>query len=264
MRLAWTSDIHLNHVSLKAWERWIQTLRRSAADAVLISGDVSEADDVEFQLRRLSETLPQPIYFVLGNHDFYCSSIAATRRTISELARELPTLFYLTDCSPIELAPRRFLLGEDGWGDGTIGDFDHSPVRLNDFREIIDFQRVGRERWQPLVQQQGAESAERLQGKLAALVGRADQALVITHVPPFRESCWYQGQTTDDNWAPFFVCGQVGTVLETFARENPSIRIEVLCGHTHHPGVARMRDNLVVYTAKADYGAPAVERVLEY
>ena len=34
--------------------------------------------------------------------------------------------------------------------------------------------------------------------------------IVLTHVPPFREACWYQGHTTDDHWAPFFVCGEVG------------------------------------------------------
>lgn len=264
MRLAWTSDIHLNHVTLKAWDRWVQSIRQTEADAILISGDISEADDVVFQLQRIAETLRPPIYFVLGNHDFYCSSIAETRRTVAAACRELPKLSYLTDCSPIELAPRRFLMGEDGWGDGTVGDFDHSPVRLNDFRAIIDFQRAGRDRWQSLVQQQGAESAERLRGKLRTLSDRADEVLVVTHVPPFRESCWYEGQTTDDNWAPFFVCGQVGAVLDDFARDHPTIRIQVLCGHTHHPGVAEMADNLTVYTAKAIYGAPTIERVLDF
>lgn len=263
MRLAWTSDIHLNHVGLRAWDQWVHSIKESSVDAVLISGDISEADDVVFQLRRLAETLRRDIYFVLGNHDFYYSSIAATRRAVSEVARDIDSLCYLTDSSPIELATGHFLLGEDGWGDGTVGDFHNSPVRLNDFQSILDFQRVTPTRWLELIQQQGAESAERLRGKLKTLVGKAHRATVVTHVPPFRESCWYEGHTTDDNWAPFFVCGQVGRELLAFSEANPSIQMQVLCGHTHHAGLAKLRPNLVVHTAKAIYGAPAVEEIVE-
>ena len=51
----------------------------------------------------LAEALKIPIYFVLGNHDFYGSSIAATRQSVIHASREHPLLHYLTDESAIEL-----------------------------------------------------------------------------------------------------------------------------------------------------------------
>ncbi|MCO8125501.1 metallophosphoesterase [Stieleria sp. TO1_6] len=263
MRLAWTTDIHLNHVQMPAWDQWLAQVAAARPDAVLITGDISESDDVIFQLRRIAESIPTPIYFVLGNHDFYFSSIAATRQRVSALARDVDSLCYLSDCGPIELSPTHFLVGEDGWGDATEGDYENSMVRLNDFATIKDFTRVDPIDWPAMLRGQGAESAQRLQDKLAVVPAQAREILVATHVPPFREACWYEGKTTDDHWAPFFVCGQVGKVLRDYARQNPGVQLTVICGHTHHGGTAEMLPNLVVHTAAADYGIPKLDRVLE-
>lgn len=263
MRLVWTTDIHLNHVQIDAWDRWVDQINAADGDAIVITGDISEADDVTFQLRRIAESFSLPIFFVLGNHDFYASSIGTTRGRASAVAREVESLHYLTDSNCIELSPGRYLVGEDGWGDATIGDYESSTVRLNDFVAIKDFNRIDPISWPRLLREQGAESAERLLQKLNALPGDAIEVIVATHVPPFREACWYEGKTTDDNWAPFFVCGQVGRVLQQCANENPSLQITVLCGHTHHGGVAEMAPNLVVYTASAQYGKPSVEKVID-
>jgi predicted phosphohydrolase len=263
MRLVWTSDLHLNHAGLRAWDDWTAQINDSDPDAILITGDLSEADDVVFQLRRIAESFSATIYFVLGNHDFYLSSLGSTRRNVSAVVRDETSLCYLTDASPVELSRGHFLVGEDGWGDATEGDYENSTVRLNDFLKIKDFQRVDPISWPRLLREQGAESAERLRSKLNLLPNSARRVLVATHVPPFRESCWYEGKTTDDSWAPFFVCGQVGKVLKEFAMEHPQVQTTVLCGHTHHAGTAKMMPNLVVHTAAAKYGCPAVERVME-
>ena len=138
-----------------------------------------------------------------------------------------------------------------------------TSVRLHDFELIADFQKAGPNVWQSMLRDLGSESAERLQSKLARLPHDWEQLIVATHVPPYREACWYQGETTDDNWAPFFVCGQVGDVLRDFAKAHPSKQITVLCGHSHHAGTATICENLTVLTGSADYGRPTVQQVLE-
>lgn len=233
------------------------------AEAVLISGDISEGADVAFQLQRMAESIPRPIYFVLGNHDFYQSSIARTRQQVIELCREHPQLSYLSDCGPVSLSDDVVLLGDDGWGDATVGDYEGSLVRLNDFDRIEDFRRRDPQDWKSMLRHQGEESAARLRQKIDAIPQHVRSVLVTTHVPPFREACWYEGKTTDDNWAPFFVCGQVGRVLRESARERPDCRWTVLCGHTHNAGVATIAPNLIVYTGGADYGHPEVEGWIE-
>ncbi len=258
MRLAWITDPHLNHCDLADWDRLVSLVRDGGYSAVLISGDISEGDDVVFQLRRMADVFDLPIHFVLGNHDFYQSSIATARAAVIEASRSHPRLDYLTDSAPLTIADSVALIGEDGWGDATVGDFENSPLRLQDFLLIDDFQAAPTADWKSILIRLGLESSERLKEKLEAALANHDRVLVATHVPPFRQACWYQGRTTDDFWAPFFVCGQVGEVLKRAAEQHPQKRIEVLCGHTHSPGVAWITANLTVTTAGAQYGCPGI------
>lgn len=261
MRIAWIADPHLNHCALAAWDRLISQLLQCQCDAVILSGDISEGEDVVFQLRRLADAIGLPIHFVLGNHDFYHSSIERTRDAIRKTVADHPLLNYLTDSDPVSIGGVA-LIGVDGWGDATVGDYQRSTVRLNDFRLIDDFFLAAPTLWKSILRDLGQCSARRLESLLLSAAAMHKRLLVVTHVPPFRQACWYQGKTTDDNWAPFFVSGQCGDALIDFAQSQPDSTIDVLCGHTHSGGIARMRDNLVVTTAGADYGRPEVAAVI--
>lgn len=262
MRIAWITDPHLNHCALASWDRLIAQVHECRCDGLIISGDISEGEDVVFQLRRIADVTRMPLYFVLGNHDFYHSSIARTREAIRKAVAEHPLLNYLTDSEPISIGGVA-LIGVDGWGDATVGDFERSTVRLNDFQLIDDFFLAATSLWKSILRDLGRSYARRLESLLITAADLHNRLLVVTHVPPFRQACWYQGQTTDDNWAPFFVSGQCGDALRTFAQSRPELMIDVLCGHTHSGGLAKVADNLVVTTAGADYGTPEVAAVIE-
>jgi 3',5'-cyclic-AMP phosphodiesterase len=260
---AWITDPHLNHCSLAAWDRLVGQVRASGCEGVVISGDISEGEDVVFQLRRMADAFAVPLYFVLGNHDFYHSSRERTLAAVRSAVASDSRLHYLTDSPPIAIAPSVAMVGEDGWGDASAGDYARSPVKLNDFRLIDDFALTAPALWRSVLTQWGQQSAQRLKAKLDVALASYPNILVVTHVPPFREACWYQGQTTDDDWAPFFVCGQCGDVLIEAATHWPKANLQVICGHTHHGGIANLRQNLTVTTAGADYGRPAVSTVIE-
>jgi Icc-related predicted phosphoesterase len=261
MRFAWITDPHFNHCPLAAWDRLIAQVHACQCDGLIISGDISEGDDVVFQLRRLADAVGLPIHFVLGNHDFYHSSIERTRDAIRIAVAEHPLLNYLTDSAPVSIGGVA-LIGVDGWGDATVGDYQRSTVRLNDFRLIDDFFLASPSLWKSILRDLGQCSARRLESLLLSANELHKRLLVVTHVPPFRQACWYQGKTTDDNWAPFFVSGQCGDALIDFAQSKPDSTIDVLCGHTHSGGIAKMRDNLIITTAGADYGSPKVAAVI--
>lgn len=259
MRLAWITDPHFNDVPEERWEPWIDEVSEHGVDGIVISGDISEGDDVVPQLDRIARSLAVPISFVLGNHDFYRNSIAATRQQVIAASRESDQLQYLTDASPMKVARQTYLVGEDGWCDATIGDYENSTIRLKDFEQIEDFRDGDQAEWKQQLQELGAESAARLRQKLSDLPPKAKAVLVVTHVPPFRDACWYEGRTTDDNWAPFFVCGQVGRVLREVSLSRPACQFRVLCGHTHHRGVAKLTPNLIVHTGGSAHGEPGIE-----
>lgn len=263
MRLAWLTDPHFDHVSFERFERLVEQIRDQTADGLLLTGDISQAADLIFQLERLQAAIGIPIHYVLGNHDFYGGTIAAVRREATAAARRHPDLHYLSTSDSITLAGRVGLVGDDGWGDATVGDYEHSPVRLADFRYIEDFRSTTEDQWPALLARLGRQSQERLLPKLLRAAERCSHVYVLTHVPPFREACWYQGQTTDDLWAPFFVCGAVGDALREAAAAYRATQFTVLCGHTHHGGIATIADNLTVVTGGTEYGSPAISDVFE-
>ena len=81
----------------------------------------------------MDDLVGKPIYFVLGNHDFYRGSVAGTRSAVAEIVHGSQNLVYLTQAGVVELTPHTALVGHDGWADGRLGDLDGSDVILNDF-----------------------------------------------------------------------------------------------------------------------------------
>lgn len=271
-RLGWTTDIHLNFVSLDAWEAFVNCVRIAKLDGLLITGDISESEDVCWQLQRIVEALDLPIYFVLGNHDFYHGSVVDVRDRVHALCDQDARLHYLTsptlpgesDATKIEkLVGGWVLCGDDGWADARVGDYFGTPVRMNDFRLIDDIANLSSEDRRRKLRRLGAEAAWRLDKQLRLVSQHGERILVLTHVPPFRESCWYEGGQTNDEWAPFFVCGAVGWILKRFCARHPRHQVLVLCGHTHHAGRAEMMDNLQVWTGGAQYGVPKLWEILD-
>ncbi len=71
MKLAWITDIHLNFINLTARQKFYQEIIGSECDGVLLSGDIAEAPSIKDILQELSDFIEKPVYFVLGNHDYY-------------------------------------------------------------------------------------------------------------------------------------------------------------------------------------------------
>lgn len=263
-QVAWLTDIHLNFLPTDQADAFLRRVAASGVDAVLIGGDIGEAHDLVDFLARIDELLPMPVYFVLGNHDFYFGSIAAVRQQVVEFCRLHPRQVYLSVSEPIELAPGVGLVGHDGWADARLGNYEQSIVMMNDYKLIEDFAGLGKqERW-PRLQALGDEAAAHLRRVLPAALARFGEVLLLTHVPPLREACWYQRQVSDDHWAPHFTCKAVGDVLLEVMRDHADRKLTVLCGHTHGEGETRPLENLKILTGGAQYGDPQIQRVFSF
>jgi hypothetical protein len=163
----------------------------------------------------------------------------------------------------VPLTERTGLVGIDGWADGRLGDWESSGVLLNDYVFIEELAGLEKPHRLRVMQAIAAEEAAALEPRLREALTRFDTVVVGTHVPPFREACWYEGKISNDAWLPHFTCKAVGDVLLSCAREHPTRAVRVLCGHTHGAGSARLLPNLTVTTGGAEYGHPAVAGLLE-
>jgi len=262
MRVVWATDIHLNFLQPHERTAFYSSIQDSQPNAVFISGDIAEAPSLRKLLHEMQHAIDVRLYFVLGNHDFYHGSIETVRREIEDWCLTQSGLTYLSTSGLIELTPQTVLIGHDGWGDGRLGNYQKSPVRLSDQEVIRDFQGLDRDAVLVKLQALGDTSAAYLRDVLARALDSYQQVMCLTHVPPFKEACWYEGKMGNDDWLPYFTCQAVGEVLLEATQAQPDRQVTVLCGHTHHAGTVQMLPNLYVKTGSAEYGQPHVEEVL--
>ncbi len=263
-RVAWLTDLHLNFVEPVECAAFLNDVADTRPQAVLISGDIAEAHDVTRYLSAIADRLAVPIYFVLGNHDYYRGSFRQVHHVVRQLCQRDPRLVWLTDSKVVELAPRVGLVGHDGWADARLGDYLNSEVMLNDYfliEELAGFSTSAR--W-PVLQALADEAAATVARVLPTALERYPHVALVTHVPPFREACWHDGEISNDEWLPHFTSKAMGEVLLRVMADYPNRELTVLCGHTHGRGESRPAKNIHVLTGGAVYCAPEIQRVFEF
>lgn len=258
MKLAWVTDIHVDFLAEEDVTLFCDSVLRSGADGLLVGGDIATARSFEPALRSLERQIGKPIWFVLGNHDFYGASVAEVRGRATLLSKE-ERIVWLGAVDAVALTPRTGLVGHDGWGDARLGDHAGSPVVLNDFLRIADLVAADKAHLAEVLGRLGDESAAHLRRVLPGALERFQQVVVLTHVPPFREACWHEGRISGDDYLPYFACKATGDVLLDEASRWPDRLVTVLCGHTHSGGECRPLPNLRVVTGGAAYGRPAIQ-----
>jgi Icc-related predicted phosphoesterase len=263
-RFLWLSDIHLEWLEADAVVGFLRTLSDHRADGVLISGDIAVATLVTRYLRAMEAALEVPIYFVLGNHDFYGGSIRAVREQAARLTRDSRFVAWLPEKEIVSLSPEVALAGHDGWADGRLGTYETSEIMMNDYVLIDEFKPRDKESRLSLLNELGDEAASYLRRVLPRAMETHRTLIVLTHFPPFKEACFYDGRTSADDWLPHLACRAVGDELKALAGEAPDREILVLCGHTHGRHETKILPNLKVRTAGAEYGKPDVQDILEF
>ena len=262
-QIAWITDIHLNFLSQDEVTMFLGQLDQCGSDAILIGGDIGEAQDVVGFLGQIETRLQRPIFFVLGNHDFYGGSIYGVRSAVRELCENSDYLSWLPDAGVVEVEADTAVVGHDGWADGWFGDYQNSPVMLNDYILIEDFKGLDKDSRLQRMRSLGEEASHHFRKVLPAALHQYQQVFLLTHVPPFREASWHEGGISDDDWIPHFTCKAVGEVLVEIMKAHPNRELTVLCGHTHGEGEAQILENLRVLTGGAKYGVPAIQQVFD-
>src|SRR5437016_2472842 len=140
-RLLWLTDLHLDFVDDDGEiATFLERISGPGVDAVLIGGDIGIATTLDHHLGLIERCLQRPVYFVLGNHDFYGGRIAEVRRGVSDLCRRSTWLNWLPDAGIVDLSDETCLVGHDSWADGRLGLGSSSSMMLNDYFCIEDFQ----------------------------------------------------------------------------------------------------------------------------
>ncbi len=262
-RVGWVTDPHLNFVPSIEVHAFCERIAEADPDILLVGGDVAEAQNFEAYLLTLEHRLQRPIYFVLGNHDFYRGSIGEVRARARLLTQRAEWLKWLAAEGVVAITETTGLVGHGSWADGRFGNAARSRVMLNDYVLIDDFKSLDVEARFEKLNALGDEAAAYFEDLLPQALERFRHLLLLTHVPPFKEASWHDGRPTGEDWLPHFSCKAVGDVILRASRAYPGCEITVLCGHTHGAGDLRLAPNLRVITGGAEYGEPQLQEPIE-
>ena len=266
MTLLWVTDTHLDYVRVSEPSKTLAqylVAENPNADALLISGDISNGGLIEKHLRELANNYPHPIFLVTGNHDYYFSSFKDVDAKVHKVVAKFPNLHWLDEhWVTYHGIP---IVGVGGWYDAYYGNV-YTKEQLNDFYEIKEL-RPGlhyHDLLLKLVRDRAGAQADNLASMLkeACLID-SDTVIVTTHVAPYLEASWYRGKQSERDMAPWFTSASTGAVLDTYADKYPEKTFVVLCGHSHSPGIFQRKDNMIVYTGRAQYGFPDLSGVID-
>jgi len=262
MRLDWLTDPHLDHLrDEEMLLAFVKKLHSRPSDGLLITGDIAEGPTIYEFLGLVSGAYQRPVYFVLGNHDFFGGFMSDAHQEVRTVCRAVPQgiLNWMTDRDFIMLDETTALVGHDGFYDGQAGQAGLT-FSLPDFflpggnRDLIQALELGSRHLFRLLERLGRESAAFLRTQIqGAIRYGARRVLVITHVPPFRQASYFRGRPSEPHAVPFYVNQILGEELLELAGKFPNVKIEVYAGHTHCERVYEAADNLVVHVGRARY-----------
>jgi Icc protein len=239
-RLLWITDLHLEFQRAGSYAWLAKAIKSSGASALLLTGDIMPSLRLPSALIKLVESVGVPVYFVLGNHDYYGWSIAETETAVDQALyaakKSKRALIWLDrQDGPIPLDRRTTLVGTGGWGDFS-GFEGCGYAELNDEWEIKEFLSLRGPALAQYHQQLAHQSAEKFRPKLEAALETSSQVIIGTHVSPFRGSTWHEGNISEPAFLNRFCNATLGRVIEGCSQAVPGTKIFVICGHTHSGG----------------------------
>ncbi len=257
-RLLWLTDIHLDKATITSRNRFLDDLRSSSYDAVLISGDISTSAFLIDHLSEISTACgSRPVMFTTGNHDYFGSSFELVDKAIKDVCAQNRNLIALGSGEIIELSKTTALVGHPGWYDGHAGSGAQTKVESPDRHLIDDFRGLDRKSFFQKLSLLGEASADYFRKVLPRALSQYPCVIVGTHVPPFTQGVRYDDRGCAWNRQPYFSNRAAGNLIWGMAKSFPHRRIQVHAGHTHSAALVRIRPNLSMQVEGAKPGCPA-------
>ena len=256
------SDLHLDHLNSNELEDFLARVKKECNDpdaVLLLTGDITQQRTLWEHLDNVAQASRGRMLYVLGNHDFWGGSFAQANTTLRPHGLVDGHAVFMDHVDRIQLEDDLCVVGESGWYDGRNGLQGAPKFIMNDWFYITEYRNnktMSERQFSAIVADARAAILDK---KLrAACEAGNNRIVVLTHVPPWVESCRHMGRPSDTYALPWFSSQAMADVIDQVAKEYFHVKFEILCGHTHDRYQYRRDDNLNVYVSGAAYGAPYV------
>jgi predicted phosphohydrolase len=247
-----------------------------------LSGDISTSSRLITHLAMLEKALQKPIYFTLGNHDFWDSSFEKVDKQMREVNNMSTFLKYLPATPYVSLSNSTAMVGANGWYDAIYGEPSLNFLMM-DWIRIYDYQELlvgSPQNWENSARQKPCTDKH-----LAALIDKSREfssaaahqvargiksakrnslrnVIVVTHVPPFEITCAHKNHDTDPKILPWYSSKLMSDVLLQASEQLPDMKFTILSGHTHTYKREKIKDNLIAVVGRGEYSNPLVSDII--
>jgi Icc protein len=266
-KCGWATDVHLDFLrnDEKRLVAFAESLVKDNPTGILLTGDISIAKELVYHLSVIERVVQRPVYFVLGNHDYFGGSIEQVRASMRELSNASQFLRYMPVMPYLALTPSTAVVGADGWYDGLYADPIASRFVMTDWNAIHEFREVNGNRATIVEKSRklAHESVQHVHDGIKKATRYHKNIVVLTHFPPFAEAHIYEGRRGDADAMPWFTSKIMGDMLLDASKSFPQHTFTVLCGHTHGKIDLQVTNNLRVFVGGADYNQPVLQGLIE-
>ena len=214
MKVAYFSDLHLDLKGESIYKNIETFMKANDLDTAFVTGDMSNGIHLTYHLKQLAKVIPK-IYFTLGNHCYYFSSLWKVEDQVHDLTSRYTNLHWLSELPPIELAADTALIGSEGWTGSKPGleRISLENFLVKEFNNNLSFKEFQLYR------------NSILEYKLLQASKDYKKVIILTHFPPL----WTKSHLFDFYWK----CYNVNSDLIRIIRKFPETDITMYSGHTH-------------------------------
>ena len=235
LKITWCTDTHLDFLPDQDVVQFAERLVAENPNVIMITGDISISQKLVYHLSMIESVVKRPVYYVLGNHDYYGGIIQNVRQTMKEISNMSQYLRYLPTTPYVQLSPSTALIGHDGWYDATAGVVGKTNFVMNDWIKIGDYalknsvvrQSPNYKNIIEVSQKLAHESVVHISGAIKAAAKYYKVIVIATHFPPFEEVHQHNERSSDPGVQPWYTSKVLGETLKRAAEAFPNIRFEV-------------------------------------
>lgn len=256
-RYAWLTDIHLDHLQDAQAKAFIDHVASQNIDGILITGDIATAPRFIQYLAMFEAALQKPVLFVLGNHDYWGSTIEQCQKQAIDISSMSTFIKWAASTPYITLTQTTTLVGHDGWYDTLYASHPDFNMSMNDWSYTGDFVGKNKDTIVSLSKELAHKATLSMMSSIKAATRYSRRLIVMTHVPPF---ICHQCDNAGLSW---FASRMMGDMLRQAAKAYPNVHFTVLAGHSHTAGTLEVDKNMICHVGAAEYGKPEIVKIIE-
>lgn len=251
LKFLWYTDTHLAKMPPWKFFSFIKEIINENPAGIFLTGDISTGPFLRIHLRLMAKFINCPIYFVLGNHDYYFTSMGKQHSKIKSICQKYTNLIWLTESDVISLTPDTALIGIEGWYDAQLGNPDYLKFTL-DWILIKDFKTLPtmEERINKF-KQLSEQNSNILKDKLKKTLEQDYKTIfILTHMVPYAEATRNEGSFMGQFWLPYDVNFNLGYMIDSIMKDRNKENVEIFCGHAHVPMYLKRARNISCHVGK--------------